>query len=586
MREVRNPHTISSMRLRLSSVVCLLAACGKAPSATEPQKLVFEPYSVPQHTSRDVFVGGAGDVVVMSSRISHDGGATWRPLDARLGQLSRVAVTGTTVTTHASGLGLARWDLATESITPVAGAPGFAGDRTWRVSPAGALRVFDPIGNAVAIERSGAWATASLPQPSATEVNPYILDLEDSGGTMMTVSAWGVHRSVDGGTSWQLVMANPGDAGRDLLVMPDKRFVLIGGAKTYLFDASGAAAGNVAGTMAQQGDASVCDDGAIVLRDKRSTDLGATWKPLVASGDLSLIVERINCASGRYWMLARSDAWGYRLVTFTPGAPALAAGNWEDAAPKWNAGGPPIARAADGTFLVAGLAWREGDASWTLREIPPRAWTAGDMAFGVAKGSFYASHDQGATWSARPTERLAPDLAEALARTSDGALLVSTFQSNSSGDLEHWHAVVWKSTDAGATWTAAYDAREIRNPGDESRGMVHRFVGLTADGAWVATGAISKDSGKTWEETDVNIDRGLAFLTPGGRLVAVLSDWQVYEDAGAGGLQATYQLEIQGQRVDGTQLRSVAFDELGHAYLAGGSPYVTVWRSVKPLDEP
>ena len=584
MRLVRNPHTVSSMTPRLAPFVCLLAACGNAPSPTEPQKLVFEPYSVPQHTSRDVFVGGAGDVVVMSSRISWDGGATWSALDPRLGQLSRVSVTGPTVTTYASGLGLARWDLATQAITPVAGAPGFAGDRTWRVAPTGALRVFDPIGNAMAIERTGAWSTASLPQPTATETNPYILDLEDSGPTMMTVSAWGVHRSTDGGTSWQLVMANPGDAGRDLLVMPDKRFVLIGGAKTYLFDAAGSAAGTLPGTMAQQGDTSVCDDGAIVLRDKRSTDLGATWKPLVASGDLSLIVERISCAGGRYWMLARSDAWGYRLVTFAPGGPMRAAGNWELDPPKWNAGGPQISRAADGTFLVAGLAWREGDPAWTLREIPPRAWTAGEMAFGVAKGSFYASHDQGATWSARPTEKLSPDLADALARTKDGELLVSTFTSNSSGDLEHWHAMVWKSTDAGTTWTAAYDAREIRNPGDDSRGQVHRFVGLAPDGAWVATGAISKDGGKTWEETDVNIDRGLAFLTPAGRLVAVLSDWQVYDDAGAGGRQATYRLEIEGQRVDGTQLRSVAFDELGHAYLAGGSPYLTLWRSTTPLD--
>ena len=570
------------MTPRLASVVVCLAACGTTPLPSEPQTLELQPFSVPQYTSRDVFVGGAGDVVVMSSRISRDGGTTWRPLDARLGQLTRVAVTGTTVTTFASGL--VRWDLASDAIAPVSGAPSYASERTWRVAPTGALRVFDPIGNAIAIERTGAWTTGTLPQPSPSETMPYVLDLEDSGSTMMTVSAWGVHRSLDGGATWERVLPTLADGGRDLLVMPDKRFVLIGGAMTYVFDATGAAAGTMPGTTAQQGDASVCSDGAIVLRDKRSTDLGATWKPLIASGDLSLIVERIGCAGTRYWMLARSDAWGYRLVAFTPGSPALAAGNWEGDTSAWNPGGPPIARAADGTFLVAGLAWREGDAAWTLREIPPRAWTAGDMAFGVAKGSFYASRDQGTTWAARPAATLTPELADALARAPDGALLVSTFTGGSAGDLDNWHAMVWRSTDDGTTWNAAYDARAIRNPGGEATGEVHRFVGVNATGAWVATDALSKDSGATWEETDVTIDHGLAFLTPKGRLVTVQNDWKVYTDAGAGDLVATYQLEIDGTRVDGSQLRSVAFDDLGYAYLAGGAPYVTVWRSTTPLD--
>lgn len=544
--------------------------------------LELEAFSAPQYTSRDVFVGGAGDVVVMSSRISRDGGHSWRPLEARLGQLSRVAVTGATVTTYASGL--VRWDLASDAIAPVAGAPGYASDRTWRVAPGGALRVFDPIGNAIAVERSGTWTTGTLPPPSPSETNPYILDLEDSGRTMMTVSAWGVHRSTDGGATWERVLPTLTDGGRDLLVMPDQRFVLIGGAMTYVFDATGADAGTLPGTTAQQGDASVCDDGAIVLRDQRSTDLGATWKPLIASGDLSLIVERIGCAGGRYWMLARSDAWGYRLVAFTPGSPALAAGNWEGDTSEWRTGGPPIVRAADGTFLVAGLAWREGETAWTLRESPPRAWAAGDMAFGVAKGSFYASRDHGATWAARPTEKLAPDAAEALARDTDGALLVSTFTGGTAGDTDSWHATIWKSRDEGVTWTSAYDANAVRNAGGDTSGEVHRFVGVTADGAWVATDALSKDGGATWKETDVKIDRGLAFLTPRGRLVTVGNDWKVYDEAGAGGLQATYQLEIDGARVDGSQLRSVAFDDLGYAYVAGGAPYITVWRSTTPLD--
>ena len=55
----------------------LVAACGTSPDATTPQKLVFDAYSVPQYTSYDMFVGGSGNVVIMSGRISRDGGATW-----------------------------------------------------------------------------------------------------------------------------------------------------------------------------------------------------------------------------------------------------------------------------------------------------------------------------------------------------------------------------------------------------------------------------------------------------------------------------------------------------------------------------
>ncbi|CAN5884278.1 hypothetical protein BH11MYX3_BH11MYX3_10180 [soil metagenome] len=546
---------------------------------------MFEPYSTPQLTSRDVFVGGRGDVVVMSSRISRDGGTSWAPLDQRLGELTRVAITGSTVVLYAPQLGVARWDIGTEAITSVPSAPSYASDRTWRVDPAnGRLLMFDPVENAVAIEGAATWTTGTLPQPTATEVSPYIKDLESNGTTVLAVSAWGVHRSLDGGASWELVTASLPDAGRDLLVLADHRFLLLGGTTSYVFDATGAATGTLPGMPAELGEASVCDDGAIVVHDKISHDLGATWQPVIASGDLTMIVERIGCGGGRYWMLARSEAWGYRLLRFTPGSPALAVGNWEGAASSWNPSGPPITRTSDGTFLVAGLAWRDGDEAWRLREIPPRTWAIGTKVYGVAKSQFYASQDGGATWSKRPASGLSVDEADAFARASDGSLLVSTFTGNNAGDIDAWHAVIWRSTDDGASWTPAYDARATRAPGSDIQGEAHRFVGVTADGAWVATDAISRDQGATWETTDVKIDRGLAFLTPAGRLITAQDVWSVYDGAGDGELRATFKLEIDGAKVDGSSLRSVAFDDAGYAYIAGGAPYVQVWRSTKPLD--
>lgn len=578
-----------SMSTRLSvALLGLAAACGtpsSSSSASEPQKLAFEPYSAPQYTSRDVFLAASGNVVVMANRISRDGGASWVPLDPRLGALSRVAILGATVTTYATGLGLVHWDLATEAITPVAAAPSFASDRTWRTdATSGRLFVFAPIANAIAVETAGTWATASLPQPTATELDPYILDLASNGTAALTVSAWGVHRSLDHGATWQLVTASVPDAGRDLLVLADHRFLLFGGTTSYLFDAAGNLAGTVPGLTADLDAASACDDGAIVFGGKRSIDLGATWQPLVASGDLSMIVERVGCGGGRYWLLARSDAWGYRLVSLAPGQPARAAGNWDDAAPTWAPTSAQITRSSDGTFLVAGLAWRDGDPTWTLREIPPRTWAIDDLVFGVAKASFFASSDLGATWTAMPATGLTVDQAEAFARGADASLLVSAFTGTTEGDRDTWRALVWRSTNGGATWTTAYDATATRIAGGDTDGDVHRFVGVAADGAWIATDAISHDQGVTWDATDVNIDRGLAFLTPRGRLVTIQDVWQVYEDGGAGDKVATYQLEVGGTSIPGSSLRSVAFDDEGYAYLAGGAPYVQVWRSTRPID--
>lgn len=546
---------------------------------------MFEPYSSPQFTSRDVFLAAAGNTVVMANRVSHDGGTTWSPLDPRLGVLTRVEITGSTVTTYAAGLGLARWNVTTEVVMPVVAAPSFASDRTWRTEAAtGRVFVFAPIDNAIAVETAGTWTTGALPQPTATELAPYILDLESNGTAAMTVSAWGVHRSLDGGATWSLVTASLPNAGRDLLVLADHRFLLFGGTTSYVFDAMGNAAGSLPGITAELGDGAACEDGAIVVNGKRSTDLGATWQPLIASGDLSMIVERVGCGGGRYWLLARSDAWGYRLVSLSPGQPALAAGNWEETAPAWTPSAAPITRSPDGTFLVAGLAWRDGDATWNLREMPPRAWAVDDMVFGVAKASFYASHDRGATWTAMAATGLTVDQAEAFARAADGSLLVSAFTGAAESSRDTWHATIWRSANNGASWTTAYDATATRAAGGDTEGEVHRFVGVDADGTWIATDATSTDQGATWDSTDVKIDRGLAFLTPQGRMITAQDTWQVYEAGGRGDKVATYQLEIGGAKVAGSALRSVAFDDEGYAYIAGGAPYVQVWRSAKPID--
>ncbi|MBA3501003.1 MAG: hypothetical protein H0T65_11545, partial [Deltaproteobacteria bacterium] len=474
------------------AILLLLAACGSAPSSTpKPEPLKLEPYSPPQFTSRDVFLAAKGDIVVMASRLSRDGGTTWEA--SPLAQVERVAIHGSTIAAFKSGL--VRYDVTTKGLSQVNGAPAYASARTWRITPAGKFIVFDPLKNAIAFENAGGWTTATLPQPTPTEFDPFITDVESNGQTVLVVSAWGLHRSTDGGATFERVMPQAATMGRELVALSSAKFVLLGGTRTMTFDASGAMIADNAGVTVDTGDALACDDGALVAKGKVSRDAGATWQPLLGGGALTLTVERVGCGSGRYWVLGHSTAWGYRLLRYDSAtAPGLVIGNWElSGAIAWSSSGPPIVRTGDGTFVAAGLAWRDGDASWSLREVPAKAWAAGETMFGIADGKFYQSDDAGRTWRASAATGLDGEV-EAFARAPDGTFHVSRFTGDSTAAGDEWHAQVYRSTD-GATWTSAYDGRATRVPGEDIVGEAHRFVGITATGAWIATDAISNDAG-------------------------------------------------------------------------------------------
>jgi len=573
--------------MKLVAALCAAsAACGGSGAST-PHDLVFERWSAPQPTSHDLFLAARGDIVVMAHRVSRDAGATWQALDPRLGVPTRVAITNGAIATYANGL--VRWDLASGAVTNVAGVPSFVTDRNWRVDAAsGRFIGFDAVENHLAVESASGWIASTLPLPSTTEPRPYIKDIESNGITLLSISAWGVHRSLDAGASWQLVTTSLAGAGRDLLVLPDRRFVLVGGATSYAFTADGQPAGTVAGLVLDNEVAAVCEDGAIVAGNKVTRDFGASWQTLLAGGDLQMTVQRAGCGGGRYWGLMLSDAWGYRLVRYDAiGAAGIVAGNWDAIGDRaWNPSGPTIVRTLDGTFLVAGLALARGASTWTLQEMPARAWASGPTLFGVAKQQFYTSYDGGVTWTAAAAQSLGTTEPEAFALSPDGALHVGELTSME-GDVDMWRAQVWKSTDAGASWTVAYDATATRGADDKLVGEVHRFVGVLADGAWISTDAVSHDAGITWRKTDVKGDRGLAHLTRRGSLVtggAAEDLWRVYEDGGLGELTATWSIVVDDKPIPAAQLRTVAFDEQGYAYTARGTPNVQLWRSNQPVD--
>ena len=104
----------------------------------------------------------------------------------------------------------------------------------------------------------------------------------------------------------------------------------------------------------------------------------------------------------------------------------------------------------------------------------------------------------------------------------------------------------------------------------------------------MATDAVSTDAGATWERTQAVGDRSMAHLMPDGSLVMQPAStsgevWRVYADAGMGDLLATHAVQADGQKVLAAELRSVAFDDAGYAYVARGTPHVQIWRSKTPL---
>ena len=99
---------------------------------------------------------------------------------------------------------------------------------------------------------------------------------------------------------------------------------------------------------------------------------------------------------------------------------------------------------------------------------------------------------------------------------------------------------------------------------------------------------MSRDAGVTWTPTGVKGDRSLAYLTAKGSLISTLPGspdvWRVYSEGGLGELTATYTIQVDGAVTAASQLRSVAFDPAGYAYVARGAPYVQLWRSTTPVD--
>lgn len=575
----------------------MLAACsgGGGGSATEPTTLTFEPLSPPQIASDDVLVAGHGDIVITADHVSRNGGATWAPNPTRpLGAVVwTVVASPTTAVMHTVNAGLVRWELATDVATPIAGAPAYAA--SFRYDPkTDTVIAFDPQLNALSRYRSGAWTAATLPLPAPDACCPYIADIDMNGDVALLTSSWGVHRSLDGGVTWEHVPSMLDVNARDVIALPDGRFLIGGGISTPIFDATGLPSAAPPGPAlpGELGKTQVCGDGAILVDTQVTVDLGASFQPLFgADGPVATFPDKVVCGGGRFYAHVESAGFGRRLVRIdAAGAAPLLIGGWEDdvAAQGWGGSTLPLARAGDGTVMVNGLSWRPGDERWRLGGLPngPIASAPGGAVYGFDAQVRWRSDDGGDTWSSAP---FTPSPVMSVFVNNGGALYGGQINGDYIGGALFSDAWIYRSDDDGSTFSQIYMGTRIRESSGNFTGDAHRLIGLDPGGALVAHDGVSDDDAATWRASAVPSGETAVHVTPGGDVltIAITTDvkedvWRVYGEAGTGSLRSTLGVVAGGTPVAASSLRHVVFDKDGHAYVAAGAPFVQVWRSTTP----
>ena len=481
-------------------------------------------------------------------------------------------------------------------MTPVAGAPSFTTERTWRVDPQERDCIaFDAVENAIAVEGSGGWVQSELPQPSATEVRPYVQDIESNGTTLLAVSAWGIHRSLDGGMTLAARRDRRRAAAATCSCSATAGSRSSAARRRTLFDARAPPPARTPSLVVGRTKATVCEDGTIVARNKLTHDLGATWQALIAAAICDDDRQARRLRRHRPLLGARDSA--------TRGAIGSCAStrSAEPASPPATGTRSAIRRGrravrrsralGDGTFLVAGLALAPGATRWTLQRDRRHArGRAATTLFGVAKQQFYASHDGGVTWAARRATGLAADEPEAFARSADGTLYVSQF----TGDTDRWprHVALGRleerrpRRDVDAGVRRHRDARGRRRRRDPGRGRIASSA-ITDDRRLDRDRRGLRDGGMTWQKTTVLGDQRAraphartARSSPAAptRSCGACTTTAVWATS-----RATYQIVVDGKSIPASQLRSVAFDEDGYAYVARGTPHAQIWRSNRPL---
>jgi hypothetical protein len=564
-----------SQMIRWLLIAALLAACS-VDNDYERSTLKFEPISPPKPGGGEPLLGASGSVIyTQSGQISKDGGVTWAgsnpailPEFASVGSQDEIAVMTT-------AFGLGRWNMATDLVMPV-NAPMATG--LWHLRPNGTLVV--TTGKPMARQTSdGAWTQTTLPDPPILTTGPSIWDIQSSANVILVSSSWGVYRSADDGLSWSYVY-QPSQLNQNKIVaLADGRFlVTLPNGTADQLDAAGMYYGMTTPAFPTPSAPSVGCLGAVVNGDKYSTDLGQTWQPLFGVTPTPLTVASAVCGGDYLLVYVTSpSAWLIRMSTLG------AIGELMAYTPKPDTTGSGAVTHVGDTFLSSNLAWKPGDASWSIRLAPANATffplddgTA--IAIGNDRYTVYRSTDEGATWAMSMATAQVP-MIDRVFVDSAGTLWASV---GATGP-----AALYKSSDNGLTWTSV--------PSVTTDGIF--VLGLTNDVLVGRSGNVglhvSHDHAETWESLPFPMGYVLNGVTHSGAALTWDDNdeaqqpraFHLWHDYGIGAaFQQVTPHNMNDEPIDlSAVLGTVTLDASDHMYFYGGVPQQGVWRSTTAL---
>ena len=564
-------------RVFLQGALATLCACS-VDIGFEQVDLELHAISPPQYGGGEPVRAANGTAILTQSRISKDGGASWTGIHPQVDPTGAQAWSPAQIVVNTTAFGLGRWDMATDLVTSV-NAPFASG--VWHTGRSGTILIAAPSTPVIARQPvGGAFTQIALPAPATPpSTSPNVVAIQSNAEATVLASWWGIYRSLDDGASWQRV-ADASPAVRSIVALDDGRFLVFDAARTArVLDASGTPTQSVtpAFPTARFSEQAVACLGGIVFGPQLTRDLGATWEPLAP--EVVGAIDSTSATCGGSYLVAHvftnPRQWLVKIETL---------GSLGAVLPVEPASGEGFVRAVSGTIFNGDMAWKPGEAAWSIRPLAKDART-----HALADGSLLVirqdtsgptvvrSRDDGLTWQTleAPTAPVAADRVFSDA----GTLWASTF----AGDL-------WRSSDDGASWT------NTARP--STTGALPRLLGIGGDGALVATSNntgvhVSHDRGATWTDLPLPADYQLAFITSHGsgvtfdraRVAGEGTAWHLWRDHGLGEAYKKLMPRIGGQGVELGNIASTAVvDADSYLYFHFTTAEGSVWRSATPID--
>lgn len=570
--------------LRMMSVVALLGACS-VDHGYEQRDLEVEPISPKKPGGGNAMYAVNGKILV-GSHISKDGGETWAGIHPAIVAASAVVWSEEEIVVQTTQFGLGRWTMANDLVTSTNQPNGTGG--VFGVRSTGTIITGTSSTNLARQPAGGTWSNVAVPPPPANPGGiPTLMSIASNANASIVLTAWGLYRSTDDGASWGFV-AQPANA-REVVALEDGRFLMFAADRSAtVLDASGTPTTTVTPPWPSESTdvRKVACMGAVIYGDKLTRDLGATWEPLVPAGTPKQLQTSTYACGGDYLALqvVQPSRWTLKIDTLgSLGTPYAI-----EPATAFSSSSSAVVQAGD-TFLSGDLAWKRGDAAWSIRIMP-----AGTI-YALRDGSLFApsptavarSTDAGLTWTTTPVTT-PPPAADNFLSDSSGVLWASA------GDMSS--ARLWRSADQGVTWTQVFDQR-VTVANAMTTGMAPRLVAIGADDTFVATELangldISRDHGATWTQNPFPAAYRLVTVTNHGNALTVgkADDtngtvWHLWHDHGDGSAFAQLVPTVNGEAVDvGTDGQRARIGADDHLYLFGGGFFEGVWRSKEPVD--